>query len=46
VGKALMFFHGSQYREKDPRGGFDNYASLGLAWSDDLKSWNWPGKSH
>jgi hypothetical protein len=42
VGKALMFFHGSAFPEKDPRGGFDNFASLGLAWSDDLKQWHWP----
>lgn len=45
VGKALMFFHGSDFPEKDPRGGFDNYANIGLAWSDDLKAWDWPGKS-
>jgi hypothetical protein len=43
VGKALMFFHGSAYPEKDPRGGFDTLASIGIAWSDDLKSWSWPG---
>jgi hypothetical protein len=43
VGKALMFFHGSQFPEDDPRGGFDNYASIGVAWSDDLKTWEWPG---
>jgi len=42
VGKALMFFHGSDFPEKDPRGGFDNFASIGLAWSNDLKNWNWP----
>jgi len=42
IGKALMFFHGSQYPEDDPRGGFDNFASLGIAWSDDLKTWSWP----
>jgi hypothetical protein len=45
VGKALMFFHGSTYKESDPRGGFDNFASLGLAWSDDLKNWTWPKKA-
>lgn len=37
VGKALMFFHG----EGAP-GGFDNYANLGIAWSVDLKTWEWP----
>lgn len=42
VGKALMFFHGSDYPEKDARGGFDNFASVGLAWSEDLKTWTWP----
>lgn len=42
TGKYLMFFHGSDYPEKDPRGGFDNFASIGLAWSDDLIHWNWP----
>jgi hypothetical protein len=41
VGKALMFFHGSDYPEEDPRGGFDSFASLGIAWSDDLKPWAW-----
>ncbi len=42
VGKAIMFFHGSDYPEKDSRGGFDNFASIGLAWSDDLRTWRWP----
>jgi hypothetical protein len=44
VGKVLLFFHGSDYPEDDPQGGFDNYASIGVAWSDDLKHWDWPGK--
>lgn len=39
VGKYLMFFHG------EPPGGFSKYASLGLAWSDDLVHWDWPGKN-
>lgn len=43
VGKYLMFFHGSG--PEDERTMFDNYASLGLAWSDDLLQWQWPGKS-
>lgn len=43
VGKAILFFHGSEYPETDPRGGFDNYASIALAWSTDLKEWFWPG---
>ncbi len=41
IGEALMFFHGSQFPEEDPRGGFDNFASIGLAWSSDLRHWSW-----
>lgn len=44
VGKALLFFHGSDYPEEDPRGGFDSFASVGVAWSGDLKAWEWPQK--
>lgn len=43
VGKALLFFHGSEFPENSPKGGFDTYASIGIAWSDDLKTWAWPG---
>lgn len=45
LGRWIMLFHGSDYPETDPRGGFDNYASIGLAWSDDLRTWHWPGDS-
>ena len=45
VGKAILFFRGSDFPERDPRGGFDNVASLGPAWSDDLTEWSWPGKA-
>ncbi len=45
VGKFVMVFHGSDFAEEDPRGGFDNFASIGIAWSDDLSTWQWPGKS-
>jgi hypothetical protein len=54
IGKSLMFFHGSQFPEEDPRGGFNNYASIGFAWSDrndrseshdNLKDWQWAGRS-
>ena len=38
VGKYLMFFHASSPIDFAP-------ASLGLAWSDDLKTWTWPGKN-
>jgi hypothetical protein len=39
-----MFFHGSRYPEEDPRGGWGSLVSIGLAWSDDLIHWDWPGK--
>lgn len=42
VGKYLMFFHGSDYSEEDPRGGFDNFSTIGLAWSSELQTWAWP----
>lgn len=42
VGKVLMVFHGSDFPESDPRGGFDNFANIGIAWSDDLRNWSWP----
>jgi hypothetical protein len=42
VGKYLMFFHGTG---PDPEPAvFDTRACLGLAWSDDLLHWDWPGK--
>lgn len=42
IGKYLLFFHGSG--PEDERTMFDRHASLGLAWSHDLQSWQWPGK--
>jgi len=44
VGKYLLFFHGSG--PEDERTMFDTHASLGIAWSDDLKTWRWPGKAN
>lgn len=40
IEKYLMFFHGSG--PEDERTMFDTHASLGIAWSDDLKHWQWP----
>lgn len=37
----LMFFHGSG--PEDEKTMFDQFASIGIAWSSDLKHWNWPG---
>jgi hypothetical protein len=42
VGRYLMFFHGSG--PEDERTMFDHHASLGLAWSADLREWHWPGE--
>jgi hypothetical protein len=36
----VMFFHGSG--PEDERVLFDTYASIGIAWSRDLKHWEWP----
>ena len=44
VGKALLVFHGSRWPERDPRGGWANWVSLGIAWSENLHDWEWPGK--
>jgi hypothetical protein len=43
IGKYIMFFHGTG--PEDERTMFDNFASIGLAWSDDLKQWHGPGKA-
>jgi len=42
IGRYLMFFHGTG--PEDERVIFHTHASLGLAWSDDLVVWDWPGK--
>jgi hypothetical protein len=39
IGKYLMVFHG----EKD-KDSFTVNCNIGIAWSDDLKTWNWPKK--
>jgi len=41
-GKYVMFFHGSGPKTEE-EGDFDKNASLGIAWSDDLLQWEWPG---
>lgn len=38
----LMFFHGSGPEDETTM--FDQYASIGIAWSHDLIEWDWPGK--
>lgn len=41
VGRYVMVFHGSG--PEDERTMFHTHASIGIAWSDDLKTWCWPG---
>jgi hypothetical protein len=38
----MMFFHGTG--PEDERTIFNEYACLGIAWSDDLVEWSWPDK--
>lgn len=45
VGKYLMFFHGGGPGKNKTQDNVDANCSLGIAWSDDLKTWDWPGKS-
>jgi hypothetical protein len=42
IGKYLMFFHGSGPENEETM--FDNDASIGITWSDDLVHWEWPDK--
>ena len=43
VARYLMFFHGSTRPGLQAHAAHGR-ASLALAWSDDLKTWSWPGK--
>lgn len=40
IGKCLLFFHGSGPEDEETM--FDNYASMGLAWSETLSDWQFP----
>ena len=42
-GKYVMFFHGSGPGGEGTM--FDTQASLGIAWSEDLQNWDWPGRN-
>lgn len=44
VGRHLLFFHGGGPGKERTQDNVDANCSLGLAWSDDLKTWHWPGK--
>jgi hypothetical protein len=41
VGRYLMFFHGTGPQDETVI--FNTHACIGLAWSDDLIHWDWPG---
>ena len=43
IGKYVMFFHGSGPLTEE-QGDFDKNASIGIAWSDDMLTWQWPSK--
>jgi hypothetical protein len=43
VRRYLLFFHGSGPLTEE-QGDFDKNASIGLAWSTDLRTWHWPGE--
>ncbi len=40
VERYIMVFHGSG--PQDERTYFHTFASIGIAWSEDLKTWHWP----
>lgn len=44
VGKYVMFFHGGGPGKNKTQDNVDANCSLGIAWSNDLKTWNYPGK--
>ncbi len=42
IERYVMFFHGSGPEPESKM--FDQYASIGIAWSKNLQNWEWPGK--
>ena len=45
IGKYLMFFHGGGPGKRKTQDNVNANCSIGIAWSDDLSTWDWPGKS-
>ena len=43
VGRYVMVFHGTGPEPEPVK--FLTHGCIGIAWSDDLKTWDWPGKS-
>jgi len=44
IGRYLMFFHGGGPGKTRTQANAYANCSIGLAWSDDLQTWDWPGK--
>jgi hypothetical protein len=44
IGKYIMFFHGEGPGVENSIHTFVANCSIGIAWSDDLLMWDWPGK--
>ena len=44
VGKYIMVFHSMGPGKKPTDANVNANCSIGIAWSDDLKTWGWPGK--
>lgn len=44
VGKYLTFFHGGGPGKEKTQENVDANCCRGIAWSDDLRTWDWPGK--
>ena len=42
IARYVVFFHGESQRKTVP--GAHGCASLGVAWTRDFKTWEWPGK--
>ena len=40
IGKAILFYHGTGPQDEETL--FDQYACIGIAWSDDLDHWQYP----
>jgi len=44
IAKYIMFFHGSGPGKNRTQDNVDANCCIGIAWSDDLRTWQWPGK--
>lgn len=45
VGKYIMFFHAGGPGKVKTQENVDAHCSIGIAWSCDLKEWEWPGQN-